>query len=105
MFFELRTYPLKPGKRDEFVQYMDEVIIPYQVSKGMIVTGSFYDEENDQYVWMRRFESEEERQQLYDAVYKTDIWQTDFSPKIGEMIDREGIVVKRIKPSARSLMR
>ena len=29
MFFELRQYQLRPGKRDEWVKLMDEVIIPY----------------------------------------------------------------------------
>ena len=33
-FFELRRYPLKPGKADEWVKLMDEVIIPFQLSKG-----------------------------------------------------------------------
>ena len=41
MFFELRQYRTLPGKRAEWVAYMEEVIIPFQVSKGMVVVGSF----------------------------------------------------------------
>ena len=93
-FFELRTYPMKPNKLADFVKFMDEDIIPYQVSLGMVVVGAFSDEENDQYVWIRRFESESEREKLYEAVYQSDHWRNVLSPQVGEHIDREGIVVK-----------
>ena len=105
-FFELRQYRTKPGKREEWLKFMDEVIIPYQVSKGMIVTGSFAGEtEEDLYVWLRRFESEEERERLYQAVYENDYWRNEVSPKVGQMIDRKKIIVTRIEPTPRSLMR
>ncbi|MCH8944006.1 MAG: NIPSNAP family protein [Proteobacteria bacterium] len=64
MFFELRQYRTKPGMRADWVRYMEEVIIPFQVSKGMVVSGSFVgQEEDDLYIWLRRFDSEEERAQ------------------------------------------
>ncbi|MEM7034524.1 MAG: NIPSNAP family containing protein [Chloroflexota bacterium] len=86
--------------------YMDEVIIPFQVSKGMVVVGSFAGEEaEDLYVWIRRFESEAEREKLYEAVYKSDEWLNDMAPKVGTLIDREKIVVDRIEPSPRSILR
>ena len=47
MFFELRQYRTKPGMRGDWVKYMEEVIIPFQVSKGMVVSGSFVGEEED----------------------------------------------------------
>ncbi|MBM3945327.1 MAG: NIPSNAP family containing protein, partial [SAR202 cluster bacterium] len=34
MLYELRQYKTRPGKRDEFVRFMEKVIIPFQVSKG-----------------------------------------------------------------------
>ncbi|OUC07436.1 NIPSNAP family containing protein, partial [Litorilinea aerophila] len=88
MFFELRQYRTKPGQRERWVRFMEEVIIPYQVSKGMVVVGSFVgQEEEDLYVWIRRFDSEEERERLYKAVYETDYWQNEISPQVGEMLD------------------
>lgn len=104
MFFELRRYPLKPGKRDEWVKLMDEVIIPYQLSKGMVVLGSFVDEENDQYVWIRRFEDEAEKEALYEATYQNDYWQNEIGPQVGELIDRNGIVVSNLTATPRSFM-
>src|SRR6202007_3371938 len=57
-FYELRQYKVLPGKMEEWVKIMEEEIIPFQVSKGMVITGSFRGETDDSvYVWTRRFES------------------------------------------------
>jgi hypothetical protein len=106
MFFELRQYRMKPGQREVWVRFMDEVIIPFQLSKGMVIIGAFVGEQDqDLYVWMRRFESEEERVRLYKAVYESEYWQKEVSPKVGELIDREKIVVTRLEPTPRSIIR
>ena len=56
MFFELREYRIKDGKRDRWVALMEEQIIPFQVSKGMVFVGSFVAlDEPDLYVWIRRY--------------------------------------------------
>ncbi len=105
MFFELREYRAKPGERENWVKFMEEKIIPLQVSKGMVVVGSFVgEEEDDLYIWIRRFDSEESREQLYAAVYESDIWKNDIAPKIPEMMDREKIVVRRIQPTPKSVL-
>jgi hypothetical protein len=46
MFFELRQYRAKPGQRANWVKFMEEVIIPFQVSKGMVILGSFVGQES-----------------------------------------------------------
>ena len=105
MFLELRQYRTHPGQRNNWVKYMEEIIIPIQVSKGMVIVGSFVGEEElDLYVWIRRFASESERQRLYEAVYQTDEWVNNISPKIPEMLDRDKIVVTRIEPTAASVI-
>ena len=38
-FYELRQYKVLPGQMDLWVKYMEEEIIPYQVSKGMVICG------------------------------------------------------------------
>jgi len=99
-FYELRQYPILPGKMDEWVRFMEEKIIPFQVSKGMVITGSFRHEEDESvYIWMRRFENEEERVRLYAAVYESDTWKNDIAPQVPTMIDRAGIQVNRILPT------
>ena len=99
-FYELRQYKIKPGKMEEWLAYMEGEIIPFQVSKGMVITGSFRGEKDDSvYVWIRRFESEAEREKLYKAVYESDFWKNTVSPKVGELIDRSAINVQRIVPT------
>ena len=85
---------------------MEEEIVPFQVSKGMVIVGSYAGEtEEDLWIWIRRFESEEERERLYAAGYESDEWKTRIGPPIGEMIDRSKIVVRRMVPSPRSIIR
>jgi len=106
MFFELRQYRTKPGQRENWVKCMEEEIIPFQVSKGMEILGSFVgEEEDDLYVWIRRFNSEEDRKRLYEAVYESDFWKNDIAPKVPEMLDRDKIKVTRIEATPKSLMK
>ena len=103
-FYELRQYHVNPGKMDEWVSYMEGTIIPFQVSKGMVITGSYRGEEDDSvYVWIRRFESEAEREALYKAVYESDYWKNDVSPKVGQMLDRSKMNIQRIVPTPKSV--
>ena len=81
MFFELRVYPLVSGKGDEFAKYMDEEIIPYQLSKGMVILGSFLNDAKDTYVWIRRFDNEADKEARYDAVYNNDYWRDEIAPE------------------------
>jgi len=105
MLFELRQYRVYPGQRARWVKFMEEVIIPFQVSKGMVVVGSFVaDEDPDAYVWIRRFENEQEREQLYKAVYESDHWKNEIAPRVSEMLDRPQMVITRLQPTPRSVI-
>lgn len=106
MLFELREYHTKPGQRDRWVKFMEEVIIPFQISKGMVVIANFVGEtEDDLYVWIRRFEDEAAREELYKAVYENDYWKNEISPLAGEMLDRTKTVVTRLNPTPHSVIR
>lgn len=106
MLFELRQYRMRPGKKDAWVKLMEEEIIPFQTEKGMVIVGSWVGEkEEDLYVWMRRFDSEAERVRLYEAVYQSDRWKNDIGPRVGELMDREKVVVTRLEPTPRSVIR
>jgi hypothetical protein len=102
-FYELRQYKVRPGRMDEWVKIMEEEIIPFQVSKGMVICGSFRGETDDtHYVWIRRFDSEAQREALYKAVYETDHWKTNIAPRVPECLDREKNVITRIVPTPKS---
>lgn len=102
-FYELRQYKVKPGKLDEWVKIMEEEIIPFQVSKGMVICGSFRGETDEScYVWLRRFESEAQREALYKAVYESDYWKNDMAPRVPDYLIRAENVIQRILPTPKS---
>ena len=105
-YYEQRQYRVQPGKMNEWLKIMEGEIIPFQVSKGMVICGSFRGETDDSvYVWLRHFESEAEREALYKAVYESDHWRTKFAPRVPDYLDRLAMVVTRIIPTAKSAMR
>lgn len=106
MFFELRFYPIYPGKMNEWLKQMKDVVIPYQASMGMDFVGSFISLDNpDEYIWIRRFENDEERKRIYRAMYENDVWIKEIAPKNEEMVDRENIRVIRMEAAPGSLIR
>jgi hypothetical protein len=106
MFFELREYRIKDGKRERWVQLMEEKIIPFQVSKGMVAVASFVAlDEPDLYVWIRRFENEEEAERLYKEVYESDYWKTEIKPAADDMLDRDRMRITRLAATEKSVIR
>ena len=104
-FYELRQYEIRPGKMEEWLDLMENEIIPMQVAAGMVIAGSFRGEEDDSvYIWIRRFENEAERKRLYAAVYKSDRWENELADKVGQLINRETISIKRLTPTSRSIL-
>ena len=102
-FYELRRYKILPGKMEDWLHLMESEIIPFQVSKGMVITASFRGEDDDScYIWMRRFTSEQERERLYEAVYESDYWKNVIGPRIRELMDRSAIQVTRLTPTLKS---
>ena len=105
MFFELRQYRTKYRQRKNWIKYMEEVIIPFQTSKGMVIVGSFISpQEKNLYLWIRRFESEAERKRLYKEVYESDTWKKTIGPRVPKMIDRKAIKVTRLEATPKSII-
>ena len=105
-FYELRQYTVRPGKMEEWLRLMEEEIIPFQVSKGAVICGSFRGDGDDSvYVWLRRFENEAERERLYDAVYESDHWKNDIAPQLPALLDRDAMIITRLVPTEKSTVR
>ena len=100
MFFELRQYLVRPGKKDEWVRMMEDEIIPFQQSQGMVIVGSFTGEEDEStYIWIRRFDSEQEREEQYAKVYDSEHWKNNIGHRIPDLIDRGAMNIQRIEPT------
>ena len=103
MFYELRRYKIADGKMDDWVRFMEEVIIPFQVAQGMVIAGSFRGEDETTYVWLRRFASEAQREELYAKVYQSDRRRNEIAPRVAELMLPD-IEVTRIVPTPRSVV-
>ena len=104
-FYELRQYKVLNGQMENWLKVMQEEIIPFQVAKGMVIAGSFRGEEDESiYVWIRRFENEKKREELYSAVYESEVWKNDISPRLSTMLDRDAMVVTRLSPTKLSIL-
>ena len=122
-FFELRIYQVFPRKMTEWLQLMENTIIPFQVSKGMIINGSFKEtsldrfhlengkrvmktlENRNLYIWIRRFKNLDHKQKLYKDVYESDEWINKIAPKVEKLIDRNTIAVHNLSPTTLSIMK
>lgn len=102
MLYELRQYKIKPGMRESWIKIMEEEVIPFQVAKGMVITGSFAGEDESEYIWMRRFKDEEERVRLYKDVYQSDHWKTVIGPRVPLHLELDQIKVTRMSPTEKS---
>jgi hypothetical protein len=105
MLYELRYYYIHAGRMKEFLELMESLIIPFQLSQGMIVLGSFLNTDNENcYIWLRRYNDENDKQRLYDRVYGSDYWKNDIRPKMAGMIVKEKTQVTMLKPTAGSIL-
>ena len=81
------------------------MFFPFQTQQGMVIPAVFSGEDDDSvFIWLRRFESEEERVRLYEKVYESDHWKNEMAPRIGECIDRSLIKVQRVVSSRMSIL-
>ncbi len=122
-FFELRIYQVFPGKMMEWLEFMENTIIPFQVSKGMIIHGSFTENSFDKfylnngkremetfdnrnlYIWIRRFKNLDHKEKLYKDVYESKYWIENIAPIVETLIDRNTIAVHNISPTTLSIMK
>lgn len=103
MFYEIRRYRARPGRREEWARCMEQAVIPFQQAQGVTVTASFVDEQGpDGYVWIRRFEDEEQRVALYAGAYDHKRWQREILPTVAELLKRS--VITGVVPSPASVL-
>lgn len=95
--FEIRQYRVKDGRMEEWIDFMESRIVPFITSRGMVVNAMFEgEEEKDLFIWIRQFDNEAHRDELYKAVYETEEWQSEFKPVVRSMVDVGKAIVHRV---------
>jgi quinol monooxygenase YgiN len=101
---EVRIYTIHEGKRDEFVKLFDEVLAPAQRESGLDVVGQFVSLDDDRtFVWLRRFESQEERRRKWDEFYGSDLWKKELGPRANPLMEDSDNVIA-VEPTPGSLI-
>ena len=94
MIVEVRTYKIKPGRRDEFIRFFETRSIPALRSHGMKVLGPLLDLENeDIFVFLRAFPTLEARNEMKTAFYEGDLWKNELEGIAMPMIDKYDVVL------------
>jgi len=105
VIYELREYHVKRGKMKQWLRLMQEEILPFQVSRGMVIPAMFTAvKDKDLFIWLRRFTNEAERTRLYRAVYETDHWKNVIEPRVQAVLHVPKIVVTDLQPAAKSVL-
>ena len=105
MIFELRMYHIQPGQRDAYVKWFEEEVIASQVAKGVVIVGSFVGlQDEDQFVWIRRFDSEEARERFNQEYYESEHWKNTLEPRVQEFMVWEKMQVIELRPTPMSVI-
>lgn len=100
MLYELRQYWARPGRRDELVDLMEHRILPMQIEGGVDLVASFVvADDADGYVWIRRWESDEQRERISAQVYGSTEWTEELLPLVRELMVRERTTVTMLEPT------
>jgi hypothetical protein len=91
---EVRIYTIHEGKREEFVRLYDEVLLPAQREFGLDVLGQFISLDDEHtFVWLRRFDNQEERQRKWDEFYGSDLWKKELGPRANPLMKDSSNVI------------
>ena len=101
---EVRMYTIKEGRREEFVKFFEERTLAPQVGTGMRMLGQFRSlEDENLFVWIRSFPSQEERVRQLREFYMGKTWLEDLGKGAGDLIEATEVLL--VEPTVRSVMR
>ena len=99
MIVEVRSYRIKPGHREEFVEFFETRAVPALRSHGMTILGPLLDLENpNKFVWLRSFPSLEEREQMRDAFYGSELWRDELEAIAMPLLESYDVILCETSP-------
>ena len=95
----MRSYRIKPGRREEFIQLFETRAVPALRAHGMKRLGPLLDLENpNKFIWLRSFPSLDERERMKDAFYEGELWKNEVEAIAMPMIDSYDVVLCETSP-------
>jgi hypothetical protein len=107
VILEIRTYKVKPGRLSDLVDAMAEAR-PLLADAGIDVVAvgpSLPHDEGDHAYILRAFNSVEERQELEDAFYSSEVWHSGPRAKVLDPIETYHTVVLDLPKDAIDALR
>jgi quinol monooxygenase YgiN len=99
MIVEVRSYRIKPGRREEFIKMFETRAVPAQREYGIQIIGPFLDVENpNKFVFLRSFPSLEERERMKDAFYGGEIWKNELEAFAMPLLDSYDVILCEASP-------
>jgi hypothetical protein len=99
MILEVRSYRIKPGRRDEFIKLFETRAVPALREYGMKVVGPLLDVENpNKFVFLRSFPSLEERDRMRDAFYGGELWKNELEGLAMPLLDSYDVILCETSP-------
>src|SRR5262245_48147797 len=99
MIVEVRSYRIKPGRREEFIKFFETRSIPALRAHGMKVLGPLLDLENpNKFVWLRSFPSLEDRERMRNAFYEGELWKNELESIAMPMLESYDVILCETSP-------
>jgi len=94
MIIEMRTYKLKPGTRDRFLEIFRTKSIPAHDEIGMKILGPFLSiEDPDTFFFMRGFPDLGSRDPMKEKFYEGELWKRELENVLMPMIEKYDVVL------------
>jgi hypothetical protein len=99
MIVEVRSYRIKPGCREQFLEFFETRSIPALRAHGMKVLGPLIDLENpNKFVWLRSFPSLAERDRMRTAFYEGELWKNELEAIAMPMLESYDVMLCETSP-------
>lgn len=94
MIIEMRTYKLKPGCRERFLDIFRTKSMPAHDEIGMKILGPFLSiEDADTFFFMRGFPNLQSREPMKAKFYEGELWKRELESVLMPMIEKYDVVV------------
>ena len=94
MVIEMRTYKLKPGMRDRFLEIFHTRSMPAHAEIGMKILGPFLSiDDPDAFFFMRGFPDLASREPMKAKFYEGQLWKSELEALLMPMIEKYDVAL------------